>query len=168
MWPFSNDLGMGSVPLHLRKRWWTKLRRRVVDIGVKGRRSKWISHWMFVKRLLVSHYENGSGLYNFCERGLSLSLFVDGTLVCNARMNSNHGIRKAQEAFEALSVVLAPHAKGGTFEGAPFALLGHSMGCQLMAEVGWENMGKLELQHLKKHQETSRNTSSNIRHRHCW
>ena len=27
--------------------------------------------------------------------------------------------------------------QGGDFEGAPFALLGHSLGCQLMAEAGW-------------------------------
>lgn len=42
---------------------------------------------------------------------------------------------EAKEAFEAVSEVLREHAKGGELEGAPFALLGHSMGCQIMVEV---------------------------------
>ncbi|CAJ1365037.1 unnamed protein product [Effrenium voratum] len=41
----------------------------------------------------------------------------------------------AKDAFEALKHILEDHAKGGSFEGAPFALLGHSMGCQVMIEV---------------------------------
>ena len=42
---------------------------------------------------------------------------------------------EAKEAFEAMEVDLIGHGKGGGFEGAPFALLGHSMGCQLMVEA---------------------------------
>lgn len=42
---------------------------------------------------------------------------------------------EAKEAFEAVAEVLKEHAKGGALEGAPFALLGHSMGCQIMVEV---------------------------------
>lgn len=44
-------------------------------------------------------------------------------------------VDEAKEAFEAIESVLSQHAKGGAFEGAPFALLGHSMGCQMMVEV---------------------------------
>lgn len=44
-------------------------------------------------------------------------------------------LEEAKEAFQALQTVLEPHVKGGSFEGAPIALLGHSMGCQLMVEA---------------------------------
>lgn len=57
-----------------------------------------------------------------------------------------HGFRKseaiaesvaatAKEAFQVAREVLEQHAKGGCLEGAPFSLVGHSMGVQVMVEV---------------------------------
>jgi len=58
----------------------------------------------------------------------------------------SHGIREdeppcerlddlAKDAFKGLKTALAQHAAGGALEGAPFALIGHSVGCLLMVEV---------------------------------
>lgn len=51
-----------------------------------------------------------------------------------------------QEAFRVLEAVLAAHAKGGSFEGAPFALAAHSMGCQVMIEVALRLKQRMGLQ----------------------
>jgi len=42
---------------------------------------------------------------------------------------------QGKEAFAEVSEVLKDHAKGGRLEGAPFAMLGHSMGVQVLLEV---------------------------------
>jgi len=58
----------------------------------------------------------------------------------------SHGIREeespcetladlARDAFKGLKTAAAQHAVGGALEGAPFALIGHSVGCLLMVEV---------------------------------
>jgi len=55
-------------------------------------------------------------------------------------------VEDAEEAFRALEAVLAAHAKGGSFEGAPFALAAHSMGCQVMMEVALRLKQRMGLQ----------------------
>mmetsp|Transcript_71591 Transcript_71591/g.207285 ORF Transcript_71591/g.207285 Transcript_71591/m.207285 type:complete len:370 (+) Transcript_71591:28-1137(+) len=52
----------------------------------------------------------------------------------------------AQEAYGAVADVLREHTCGGTLEGAPFALAGHSMGAQIAADVAAMAKRKLGLE----------------------
>ena len=53
-----------------------------------------------------------------------------------------------QSGSESIEIHLLRTSEGGSFEGAPFALLGHSMGCQLMAEAGWNDCNCLTLENV--------------------
>jgi len=70
-----------------------------------------------------------------------------------------HGFRKGEQqldsiaevartAFRELADTLQEHAAGGSLEGAPFALLGHSLGAQVMIEVALLAKRRLGLEPL--------------------